>query len=60
MSNIKLCPKLVNQQEIKALMIGQGDCTVSYMLPCQKEKCIAYSDGYCNEYKAQSVEQKGE
>lgn len=46
----KCCPLLVQKQEHKAIMIGDGDFTVSYMLPCIKEKCAAYKDGHCKQF----------
>lgn len=43
----KGCPLLVQKEERKALMIGDGDITISYLSPCIKEKCVAYKSGYC-------------
>lgn len=55
MEDIKIdtkgCPLLIQTEEHKALMIGNGDYTVSYMLPCIKDKCMAYKDGYCKHFE---------
>lgn len=46
--NPKGCPLLAMREEHKAIAIGQGDCTVSYLMSCLEDKCIAYKNGYCN------------
>lgn len=48
---IKYCPLLIAKEEVKAVLVGQGDYTVQKMRPCIKEKCIAYYKGHCSEYE---------
>ena len=55
MSELRLCPKLLIREEHKAIAIGTGDIVLSYFQPCQKEKCMAYRDGMCDEYSGQGV-----
>lgn len=50
MNEIKLCPLLIQKEEHKALTYGSGDFTVSYLLPCIKDKCVSYKNGYCNHF----------
>ena len=50
MRNTKGCPLLTYKAEYKALMVGTGDTTIQYLLPCIKEKCVAYEDGYCKNF----------
>lgn len=55
MSNVKWCPLLLQRKENKAMMRGQGDTEIIYMLPCIKEKCAAYvidrdNIGHCTHY----------
>lgn len=42
---IKLCPLLITREEVKAMLIGQGDYIVQNMRPCIKSKCVAYCKG---------------
>lgn len=46
---IKYCPILIVKEEMKAVLVGQGDYTVQKMRPCIKEKCIAYYKWHCSE-----------
>jgi hypothetical protein len=39
---LKLCPYLPQKEERKAMMVGNGDITVTYFLPCIKDKCAAF------------------
>lgn len=48
---IKLCPLLITREEVKAMLIGQGDYMVQNMRPCIKSKCIAYCKGWCSRFK---------
>lgn len=50
MRNTKGCPLLTYKAEYKALMVGTGDTTIQYLLPCIKDKCVAYEDGYCKHF----------
>lgn len=47
----KLCPYRVFTKEIKAIAIGQGDCTIQEFYPCVGEACIAYHVGLCMRVK---------
>lgn len=46
-NKMKLCPYLPQTQEIKAIAIGQGDCTITFFKPCLGEECAAYLTGRC-------------
>lgn len=47
MSKLKLCPYLPQKKEVKAMMVGNGDCVVTYFHPCLGEDCAAYLHGNC-------------
>lgn len=51
---IKFCPLLTGQEEVKALMIGQGDCVVPTQRVCIQENCVAFDGGekWCNHYNS--------
>ena len=42
---ILFCPDLTGKEEIKAMLIGNGDFVRPVLHPCIKEKCVAYKDG---------------
>lgn len=48
---IKYCPLLITREEVKAMLIGQGDYTVQKMSPCLKEKCVAYCKHWCSQFE---------
>ena len=52
MNKIKFCPMLTGQEEVKALMIGQGDCVIPTLRVCMQENCVAFDSGkkWCNHY----------
>ena len=56
---ILFCPDLVGHEEIKAMLVGQGDFVRPVLNPCIKEKCVAYENGYCKKYnsKVEEVEE---
>lgn len=47
---LKYCPDLTTKEEVKAMMIGDGDFTRAVLHICIEEKCVAYKDGYCLKY----------
>lgn len=47
---IKFCPDLTTHEEVKAMLIGQGDYTIPILHACIKEQCAAYKDGKCLKY----------
>lgn len=47
---ILFCPDLTGKEEIKAMLIGNGDFVRPVLHPCIKEKCVAYKDGKCMKY----------
>lgn len=47
---ILFCPDLVGKEEVKAMLIGNGDFVRPVLHPCIKEKCVAYKDGKCMKY----------
>ena len=42
---ILFCPDLVGKEEVKAMLVGNGDFVRPVLNPCIKERCIAYKDG---------------
>lgn len=50
---IKYCPDLTSYEEVKAMLIGQGDFTRPVVHACLKEKCAAYDSqtSMCDKYK---------
>ena len=46
-------------EEVKAMLIGNGDFVRPVLNPCIKEKCVAYKDGKCLKYNNE-VERKDE
>lgn len=56
---ILFCPDLTGKEEIKAMLIGNGDFVRPVLNPCIKEKCIAYKDGKCMKYNNE-VERESE
>lgn len=48
---IKYCPLLITREEVKAVLVGQGDYTVQKMRPCLKEKCVAYCKHWCSQFE---------
>lgn len=55
---IKFCPDLTGKEEVKAVLIGNGDFVRPVLHACIKEKCIAYENGICKKYntKVESFE----
>ena len=56
-SKIKFCPMLTGKEEVKALMIGRGDCVIPIFRMCIQEHCAAFirtvdGKGKCNHYHA--------
>ena len=49
---IKFCPDLIGHEEVKAMLVGQGDFVRPILHPCIKEKCVAYENGYCKKYNS--------
>lgn len=47
---ILFCPDLTGKEEVKAMLIGNGDFVRPVLHPCIKEKCVAYKDGKCMKY----------
>ena len=47
---ILFCPDLTGKEEVKAMLIGNGDFVRPVLNPCIKEKCVAYKDGKCLKY----------
>lgn len=47
---ILFCPDLVGKEEVKAMLIGNGDFVRPVLNPCIKEQCVAYKDGKCMKY----------
>ena len=47
---ILFCPDLVGKEEVKAMLVGNGDFVRPVLHPCIKEKCVAYKDGKCMKY----------
>lgn len=56
---ILFCPDLTGKEEVKAMLIGNGDFVRPVLNPCIKEKCVAYKDGKCLKYNNE-VERKDE
>ena len=48
---IKYCPLLITREEVKAVLVGQGDYIVQKMRPCLKEKCVAYCKHWCSQFE---------
>lgn len=48
---LKYCPDLTTKEEVKAMMIGNGDFTRAVLHVCIEEKCVAYKGGYCLKYE---------
>ena len=53
MEKLKFCPDLTTYEEVKAVLIGQGDFTRPVLHVCMKEKCVAYDGKFnmCDKYK---------
>ena len=47
---ILFCPDLTGKEEVKAMLIGNGDFVRPVLNPCIKERCVAYKDGKCMKY----------
>lgn len=47
---ILFCPDLTGKEEVKAMLIGNGDFVRPVLHPCIKEKCVTYKDGKCMKY----------
>lgn len=47
---ILFCPDLTGKEEVKAMIIGNGDFVRTVLNPCIKERCVAYKDGKCMKY----------
>lgn len=47
------------KEEVKAMLIGNGDFVRPVLNPCIKEKCVAYKDGKYLKYNNE-VERKDE
>lgn len=56
---ILFCPDLTGKEEVKAMLIGNGDFVRPVLNPCIKEKCVAYKDGKCMKYNNE-VERENE
>lgn len=56
---ILFCPDLTGKEEVKAMLIGNGDFVRPVLNPCIKEKCVAYKDGKCMKYNNE-VERESE
>lgn len=56
---ILFCPDLTGKEEVKAMLIGNGDFVRPVLHPCIKEKCVAYKDGKCMKYNNE-VERESE
>lgn len=52
---ILFCPDLTGKEEIKAMLIGNGDFVRPVLHPCIKEKCVAYKDGKCMKYNNEVI-----
>lgn len=48
--SIAFCPDLTCKEEVKGMVIGQGDFTRPILNACIKDKCVAYKDGECRKY----------
>ena len=44
------CPLLTGSEEVKAMVIGQGDFVRPVLNVYIKEMCVAYEDGFCKHY----------
>lgn len=47
---VKFCPDLTSHEEVKTMIIGQGDFTRPILHACIKKQCAAYKDGKCLKY----------
>ena len=48
---VKYCPDLTSYEEVKAMLIGQGDIRRPVLNACIQGKCVAYDHGRCMKYK---------
>lgn len=48
---IKYCPDLTGYEQVKALLVGNGDFVRPVLNACLKHNCVAYANGRCLKYK---------
>ncbi|WP_390414856.1 hypothetical protein [Mediterraneibacter gnavus] len=56
---ILFCPDLTGKEEVKAMLIGNGDFVRPVLNPCIKERCVAYKDGKCMKYDNEVERESG-
>lgn len=47
---VLFCQDLTCKEEVKAMVIGNGDFTRPVLHACLRDKCVAYKDGRCAKY----------
>ncbi len=48
---IKFCPDLTGREEVKAMLVGNGDFVRPVLHQCIQENCAAYEAGKCKKYE---------